>query len=135
MRKKYWMGHPLQSKYLLFTLIVMLTPALLVTGCLYALIFRLLERQIAFPEAVASNVIPVIEQVNGILLVALPVVVAVGAILAVRISHRLVGPVQRLESELDRLASGRSKEPIRMRSTDDLKGVAERINRLMNLGQ
>lgn len=135
MRKRYWVGHPLQSKYLVFTLIVMLAPAALVTGCLYALIFTLMEREMVFPEAVASNIIPVIEQVNRVLLIALPVCVALGAVLAVRISHRLVGPVQRLESELDRILEGVSKEPIRMRATDDLRGVAERINRLLERGR
>lgn len=131
MRKRYWVGHPLQSKYLVFTLIVMLAPAGLVTGCLYALIFTLMERQIAFPEAVASNILPVINQVNRVLFITLPFCAALGGVLAVRISHRLVGPVRRLEQELDRLIEGRSGEPIRLRSTDDLLGVAQRINRLL----
>lgn len=131
MRKRYWVGHPLQTKYLIFTLVVMLAPAALVTGCLYTLIFTLMEREMVFPEAVASNVMPVVSQVNQVLVISLPVCLVLGGVLAVRISHRLVGPVQRLEAELDRVLGGDSDQPIRMRATDDLRGVADRINRLL----
>jgi len=47
------------------------------------------------------------------------------------ISHRLAGPIERLEKELDRVLAGDREHRIQMREKDDLRGVTERINRLL----
>lgn len=130
MRVPWIVKHPIQTKYLLIVLVAMLVPTLLIGLCLYHLVFRLLASQIIFPEAIASTVVPVIERVNGVLAVTLPLVLAALTAAAIAISHRFGGPIERLESDLDRILSGDLAHRIQMRPDDDLGGVARRINAL-----
>ncbi len=55
-------------------------------------------------------------------------VIAVSSIL---ISHRIAGPLYHIELTLDKLIQGEDVELIRLRKNDELKELAEKINRLI----
>ena len=130
LRKKWFMRHPAQGKYLLLVLVAMLAPILLVGFCFYTLVFDLLARQLVFPEAIFGNLAPVIDRVNDILILTLPALVLVIFWCALVVSHRFAGPVERLENGLDEILAGDVRQRIRLRKNDDLRGVADRINAL-----
>lgn len=130
-RLKWFMRHPLQAKYLLLVLIAMLAPTLLIGYCFYMLLFQLMAKQLVFPEAIYANLVPVIERVNTLLIVALPVLAFIILWVALVISHRFAGPVERIESDLDQMIAGDHKHRVRLRKNDDLKGIADRINVLV----
>jgi methyl-accepting chemotaxis protein len=51
----------------------------------------------------------------------------------VLLSHRFVGPLERLEKEIDRVArSGDYTKRLRVRKKDDIRAVAEAVNRLLD---
>ena len=129
-RSKWFMKHPVQAKYLLLVLVAMLSPILLIGFCFYTLVFDLLARQLVFPEAIYSNLMPVIERVNNLLILTLPALTLVVLWCALVISHRFAGPIERLESDLDQILAGDLHHKVRLRKNDDLKGVAHRINAL-----
>jgi len=126
------MKHPIQAKYLLIVILAMLAPTLLIGFCFYNLVFNLLAEQLVFPEAIMGNLVPVIERVNSLLVFALPVMVLVILIIALFVSHRFAGPIERLESDLDRVLAGDTRHRVRVRRKDDLAGVARRINALLH---
>lgn len=127
----WFRNHPLQTRYLTLVTVAMVVPAAVVGLCLYSLVISLLARQMAFPEAIQANLVPVIERVNFILLVTLPpLFIAVFAV-ALAISHRFAGPIERLESELDHVAQGNLNHRIRLREHDYLSGVALRVNLIL----
>jgi signal transduction histidine kinase len=127
------MKHPTQSKYLLIVIVAMLGPILLIGYCFYNLVFNLLAREMVFPEAIMTNLVPVIEQVNNLLIIVLPPLVLIILWFALVISHRFAGPIERLESELDEILTGNFSHKIRVRKKDDLAGVVHRINTLVKL--
>ncbi len=131
-RTKWFMKHPIQAKYLLIVILAMLAPTLVIGFCLYHLLFYLLARQIAFPEAIMANLVPVLDKVNSLLAVTMPIIVVSILIFAVVISHRFAGPLERLEKDLDRILEGDYEHKIYMRKKDDLRGVAVRINTLVS---
>jgi HAMP domain-containing protein len=131
LRKKWFMRHPAQGKYLLLVLVAMLAPMLLIGFCFYTLVFDLLARQMVFPEAISENLVPVIERINDILKLTLPALVLVIFWCALVVSHRFCGPIERLENGLDQVLEGDTRHRIRLRKGDDLKGVADRINALV----
>ncbi len=130
-RAKWFMRHPIQAKYLLIVILAMLAPTLVIGFCLYHVVFYLLAKQIAFPEAIMANVVPVLDKVNALLAISLPIIAVTILIFAVAISHRFGGPIERLEEDLDRILEGDYQHKIYMRKRDDLKGVATRINALV----
>ena len=131
-RTRWLMKHKTQAKYLLIVLIAMLAPTLLIGFCFYRLVFNLMAKQMVFPEAILGNLVPVIEHVNGLLIVLLPLVVAAVLIAALLISHRFAGPIERMEVQLDKILAGQTGARIYLRKHDDLSGIAKRINFLLD---
>ncbi|GEM_PF-947229 len=131
-RKRWFTGHQIQMRYLSIVIFAMVAPALVVGFCLYHLVFFLIARQMAFPEAVLANLVPVIGRVNMILVLALPPLALVIFALAVVISHRFSGPIERIERELDAIAAGDTGHRLRLREEDDWNGVAKRLNRILD---
>ena len=129
-RNKWFMRHPIQAKYLLLVLVAMLAPMLLLGFCFYTLVFDLMARQLVFPEAIFANLVPVIERINGLLALTLPALSLVILWCALVISHRFAGPIERIESDLDRMLAGETQHRVRLRKNDDMKGIADRINAL-----
>jgi len=48
------------------------------------------------------------------------------------LSHRLAGPIYRLEKDLQEIAKGNFSIRIRFRKKDELKSIAEGINRILD---
>ena len=132
LRAKWFMKHPVQAKYLLLVIVAMLAPTLVIGFCFYHLLFYLLASQMVFPEAIMANLVPVLNKVNTLLAVTLPMITATILWFAIVISHRFAGPIERLESDLDRILEGDYNHKVYMRRRDDLKGVANRINALVS---
>lgn len=130
-RKKWWVKHPVQARFMAVVFAAMLAPVLIVGGGLYYLVFRLLAEQMAFPEAIAANLVPVLRQVNLWLFLTLPVILATVGWAAVIMTHRFAGPIERLQKELDHAMHGKLHGKIKVRHNDVLRGIVDRINLLL----
>lgn len=130
-RRKKFVGTPLQKKLLILIFASAVIPAAVIAVCLYYLIFNLMVWQIGIPEAIGYNLIPVVRQVNLAILIALPVILLVIWLIALELSHRIAGPLLRLEKELDERISGEKSGHIALRKKDELRPLVERINKLM----
>ncbi len=83
-------------------------------------------------EAIPRETVPVViqEVIFRLCFFALPLVFVIAAFSLV-FSHRIAGPVYRLEQTLDRLVQGEKVAPLEVRKHDDLKGLVRRINILI----
>jgi hypothetical protein len=109
-----------------------LIPALAAMAALYYLIFYITADQIAIPESIAYNLIPAAKRVIAILLFAVPISIAVIMMLAYKITHKVVGPFDRILRELDECIEGKKEPPILVRKGDKFQPLADRINRLLD---
>ncbi len=130
-RKKKFIGTSLQKKILILVIASALIPAGIVATCLYYLIFNMLAWQLGIPEAIAYNLIPVLKKINLIILTAMPVILLIIWIIALELSHRIAGPLSRIERELDSRLSGEASGPIKLRKKDEFRLLADKINKLM----
>jgi signal transduction histidine kinase len=62
------------------------------------------------------------------LLVTVPVVAASMWVFGILITHRVAGPLYRLERHLEALASGEPSEDCTLRVDDELQGLCEKLN-------
>ena len=132
LRTKYLTGSHIQMKYLGLLMLSMIVPLVLVGGCLYYLIFSIMAEQIGIPEYIAKNMFPVISKVNMILLVGVPPLFALLMLWGVMLSHRFAGPVERLESELKKVADDEHySHRIKVRRNDDMRPIVNSINGLL----
>ncbi len=131
-RKKKFMGTSFQKKLLLLIFASAVIPTSIVAAALYYLIFNLLAWQMGIPEAIAYNLIPVVRKINLIILIALPIVFLLVWWIALELSHRVCGPLFRLEKELDERIAGKGHGHIRLRPKDELRVLVDKINKLIN---
>ena len=132
MRIRFITKNPLQTKYLVLILISILLPLFIVAGCLYYLLFQIMAEQLAIPEAIAYNLFPVVERINFLLLLGVPPMVILLFIWGVVLSHRLIGPLERLENDLRKISDGDYSTRLRIRKDDDLRPIADVINKIID---
>ena len=132
MRIRFITKNPLQTKYLVLILISILLPLFIVGGCLYYLLFQIMAEQLAIPESIAYNLFPVVERINFLLLLGIPPIVILLFIWGAVLSHRLIGPLERLENDLRKISDGDYSMRLRIRKDDDLRPIANVINKIID---
>jgi len=132
MRLRFIMTNPLQRKYLILILFSMLLPVAVVGMCLYYVIFQLTAEQLAIPESIAANLIPVLHKINFLLAVSLPPIIVLLFIWGAILTHRLTGPIMRLEKDLKKIVEGDFSIRLKTRKNDALRSLAELINKAID---
>ena len=130
-RKKKYLGTTLQNKLLILIFGSAVIPAAIIGICMYYLIFTLMALQMVIPELIVYNLVPVLHKINLIIAIAVPVILLLVWFIALELSHRIVGPVYRMERELDERISGAKSGPINLRKNDEFKAFAEKLNQLI----
>ncbi|MFH1995837.1 MAG: hypothetical protein ABIJ27_02425 [Candidatus Omnitrophota bacterium] len=132
-RIKFISNRPLQTKILILITISIIVPLVIVGGCLYYLVFTLLAEQLGIPESIAYNLFPVINKINVMLLVGLPPMLFLLIVWGVFLSHKFVGPLERLERELELMAKKKDyAKRLKVRKGDDIEGIINGINTLLD---
>jgi sensor histidine kinase YesM len=131
-RRKKFFANPMHRQTFTLVLTAALIPATIVTICLYYLIFGITSAEVGFPEAIAYNIIPAAKRVTAILLITAPLVLLIILIFAYKITHRIVGPFDRIVYELDAHVKDRRHGHIRIRKSDKFHALIEKINKLLD---
>ncbi|MFC1675411.1 hypothetical protein ACFL1K_05975 [Candidatus Omnitrophota bacterium] len=130
-RSKKYLGTSFQKRLLILVFVSSAVPALIVAMCMYYMIFNLFARQLFIPEVIAFHLMPVLKQVTAVIIIVLPAALFLIWIYALNLSHRISGPVLRLERELHERITGIKSGPIELREEDELKSVSIKLNRLL----
>lgn len=112
--------------------IAALVPTLVVTVCLYFLIFNIVASQLTVPEAIAYNIIPAAKEVIIILSISVPIIILLILLFAHKITHAMIGPFDRIVRELDECIEGKKEGHIVIRKNDNFCPLVERINKLLD---
>jgi sensor histidine kinase YesM len=131
-RRKKFFANPMHRQTFMLVLMAALVPATIVTICLYYLIFGITSAEVGFPEAIAYNILPAAKRVTAILLATAPVALLVILIFAYKITHRIVGPFDRIVYELDAHIKDRRNGHIKIRKSDKFHALVEKINHLLD---
>ena len=107
-------------------------PASVVAVTLYYLIFGITAEQFGIPEAIAYNIIPASRKVTTILAFAAPGTILIILLIAHKITHRIVGPFDRIVRELDECIKGKKKDHIVVRKGDRFRPLVDKINKLLD---
>lgn len=132
MRIKFLTKNRLQRKYLVLILLSIISPLVIVGACLYYVIFQIMAEQLAIPESIAYNLFPVIERINFLLLFSVPAIIILLFILGLSLTHKFVGPLERLEDDIRRISEGDYSVRVKLRKDDDLRAIADVINKLID---
>ena len=127
-----YLNKTLQMHYLAIIVVSMIVPTIFVGGCLYYFIFTILAEQMVLPDAVARDLLPVIERINFILIIGLPVVFLVMIAWAAILSYRFIAPLERLEEDIAKIDEGDYSVRLQIQKDHDLRPIADIINDLVD---
>jgi len=131
-RRKNIFANKMQREILSIVFLAAILPTIVIAISLYYLIFGVTSAQIGIPEAIAYNIIPAARRVVTISLIATPVIILTVLILAYKITHKIIGPFDRIVRELDESIEGKKHGPIIIRNADKFAPLVARINRLLD---
>jgi len=126
-RRRYLVNKVVQFRYMGLVII----PLILFLAALYCYIYYAIFTQMLIPEAVAVTLVPAMEKVNVGLLLTAPVLLYFIIRAALVYSNRIVGPIPRLEKEIDKAIAGDYSVRIKTRNSDELKSFVNKINTLL----
>ncbi len=119
-RKKYITGRKYQLKYAFVVVCAVLVAAAAIMGAVYR------DLMTAYPE-VAADIFQWEKYFTR-----LGVIVVVVLLIGLFLSHKIIGPVLRLSSTLNRINKGDFKARIKLRSGDEFLRLGDEINVLAN---
>ncbi len=128
-RKKVWVQTPIQGALLVRT--VMYWFFCLCTVILFVAVATLFSGELNSAGALFAG----IWKQHSAAVLACVLLLPLVAIDVVRFSHRVVGPLVRLENEMRRLADGEPVAPIKFRQNDYWQSVADQFNRVAAIQQ
>lgn len=131
-KRRRFFANRLHRQVFLLIFFAALLPALVACLCLFFLIFNITATEIGIPEVIAYNILPAAQKVTIILAIAAPLTIILILIAARRISHRIVGPFDRIVRELDEHLAGKRKGHIILRRGDKFLPLIERINKTLD---
>lgn len=129
-RKRYIVKRIFQLKYTGIILLFILLTVFLAAGITYYTIFGYLSQKLAnvYPQSMLVSVLSI---ANLRLFYAALTLIPIAVWIGVTLSHKIAGPWHRLENILLDLASGNITDEIKLRKTDELKSLAEAINKVI----
>ncbi len=131
-RGKQFFANQMHREIFWLFFLALFIPTVITTVSLFYLIFNITAQELGIPEAIAANILPAAQKVTVILLVALPVTTVIILILAYKVTHRIVGPFDRVVRELDEHLKGTRDGHISLRKNDKFWPLVNRINTLLD---
>ncbi|MFA6078797.1 MAG: methyl-accepting chemotaxis protein [Candidatus Omnitrophota bacterium] len=126
-RRHYLVDKNMQFRYMAFVAV----PLVLLMSGLYYLIYYSVFTQMLIPEAVATTLLPAMKKVNIVVAVFVPIAMFLLLRAALVYSNRIIGPIPRLERELDKVLAGDYSARIKTRDNDELKHFVDKVNLLV----
>ncbi|UCH12851.1 MAG: hypothetical protein JSW18_02635 [Candidatus Omnitrophota bacterium] len=128
-RRRYIVKRLFQLKYIGIILLFILLTIFLAGAITYYTIFPYLSEKLAnvYPQ---SRLISILAVSNLRLFYASLALIPIAVWIGIALSHKIAGPLYRLENILLDMARGNMAEDIRLRKGDELKSLADAINKV-----
>lgn len=126
-RRRYLVKKDMQFRYM--ALVAM--PLIMALAGLYYLMYHAVLSQILIPEGVIAMLLPAMKRVNIVVAISLPVILFIILRAALIYSNRIIGPVPRIEREIDKVLAGDYSLRLKVRDNDELRHFVKKINMLL----
>ena len=125
-------ANKMHKEIFLLVFLAAILPSTIITFSLYYLIFGVTAEQFGIPEVIAYNIIPASRKVLAILLLAMPFSIFTILIFVYKLTHKIIGPFDRIVKELDECIDGKRQGHLRVRKGDKFQPLIDRINKLLD---
>ncbi|MFH1093825.1 MAG: HAMP domain-containing protein [Candidatus Omnitrophota bacterium] len=126
-RKRILIGKKLQFKYVGVILVAVLASCALITLTVYFSCWSSLVENNASPQTAAA-IGNVLNNINLMILFELPILLVIASFVGIVISHKIAGPVYRLQKVARDVSRGDLTTSVSLRSDDELKNLSDAFN-------
>ena len=128
-RRNYLIDKRFQLKYTGLILLFMFLVAAVVAYTVYYTGWMLMGERLAnvYPQ---GRLVTIMKTINMTLIVRLLVLAPLVAVVAILLSHKIAGPLYRIERFLRLVAHGDFSSRLRLRKYDELQGLADSVNEM-----
>ena len=126
-RRVYLIKTGLQLRYMGIIVTTMLMVAFGIGWMIYYTSWNRISNT---PDLTIDKLATIFDEVNSILLRYIPLFILVIASLSIFVSHKIAGPVYRLERTTRLIASGDLTHSVKLRHGDELKDLQEAFNKM-----
>ncbi len=127
MRRQYLVQKSLQFKYMLLVLFAIIVVSGMIVWTVYFTHWVLITEHLAGIEA-KTMLTEIFQKINMMLLLEIPVALIIAAFASILVSHKVAGPVYRLERVAKEVAKGNLVHHLQLRKHDELKNLASAFN-------
>ena len=132
-RKNYFIKKEFQTRFILKFCVLVILGAILSGAMLFSYVFYRGTVTTAFVDSRLS-IVTTADYIFPILMIAslaAVVLIGIGTVITVMyLSHRIAGPLFRIEKSLEEISSGNLGLKINLRSTDEIQRMAGKINEM-----
>jgi len=126
-RKRYLVNKPVQFRYMG----LVIAPLVILLAALYYIMYYSVFNELLIPEAIVATLLPAMKKVNIVIVIAAPILLFLIIKAALVYSNRTIGPIPRIEKELDKAIAGDYSVRLKTRDKDDLNGFIGKVNMLL----
>lgn len=130
-RKRILIGRKLQFKYVSVILISVLVSCALIVLTVYFSCWSLLAEKNTNDQT-AAIIGNILDNINILLLFELPIVLVIAGLIGLIISHKIAGPVYRLEKVARDVSRGDLTSNVNLRRDDELKNLSDAFNSVID---
>lgn len=129
-RKQYIVAAKFQLKYAGMILLLVFLTGILCSYVVYYTSMIVLGDKLAsvYPQ---GHLVSIVSAVNSRILLSLILISPIIFMIGIFASHKIAGPIFRIEKTLDGMAKGDYSAPITLRKNDELVALANGINKVM----
>jgi len=130
-RTQYFVAKKFQLKYVGMILLLVSLTAIMCSYVIYYTMMLTMGDKLAnvYPQ---GRLISIVNAVNFRILFSMFIVIPIVVMIGIYTSHKIAGPIYRIEKFLASMAEGNMSLPLTLRKNDELVSLAGGINRVMD---
>jgi methyl-accepting chemotaxis protein len=125
-RKKYFIDKRLQTKFILFTIVLLLVYTLLFVVILF--VPYVVPLSFDYPLDEQTEAARMVLSLHTSIWPALAIVMLILGVSSIFVSHKVAGPIYRLKRSLAEVAGGNINLTLKFRKRDELHDLADSVN-------
>ncbi len=126
-RKRILIGQKLQFKYVGVILVAVLASCTLIILTVYLSCWSSLAEMNASAQTAAA-ISSILDKVNLMILFELPILLVIACFIGIVVSHKIAGPVYRLQKAARDVSRGDLTTSVNLRRDDELKNLSDAFN-------
>ncbi len=131
-RKQYIVDKPFQFKYLFYVLTMMISTVIIVSFTIFFVTWDKIIKEFFYIPDAAKKLADIFISTSQILIVPVLILIAIFSIIAIFFSHKIAGPIYRVEKIAEELKNGNLNIKVRFRKGDELQHLATALNNMIS---